>query len=377
MIRDLPSLLEKTFPIPQRFRSRLPHDIADLSQLLTNQRGQRSLSYLTRPDYLSAYLHYFLHWNIYRLCFLLPDFDFHLKEETVITDIGCGPLTFTCALWICRPDLRGIPIEINCIDRSGPVLEAGEKFFNALSGADNKWKINLIKKEIDFRKTNLILKNNKKASLVCAVNVFNEVYDKLPHSDIEALRQTAENAAKLLHNEINENSRQKDHSSIFIVEPGVPRSGKFISLLRDELLKLGHQPVSPCTHNKTCPFLSRQKEKWCHFAFSTENAPKELLRLSIAAKLPKERLVLSYLLTSNNEKINDNRLLRVISDSFPLSNEKQESAVHGRYACSSRGLILLKGGKHQIQTTASGSLVEAKIYTERDEKSGALTGEIK
>jgi len=377
MIRELTLLLEKTFPIPQRFRNRLPRDIAELSHLLTNQRGQRSLSYLTRPEYLSAYLHYFLPWNIYRLCILLPGLDLRLKEGSVIADIGCGPLTFACALWISRNDLHDTPVEINCIDRSGPALEAGKKLFNALSGAQSKWKINLLKKEIDFRKTNYLLKDNKKASLICAVNIFNEIYDRLAHTDTEALKQTAKNAAAILHNAVNENSQQADSSSILIIEPGVPRSGKFISLLRDELLKTGHHPISPCTHTSDCPFISRQKEKWCHFAYSTENAPKELIKLSVSAKLPKDRLVFSYLFTSNSGSSPDSGLLRVISDAFPLNEEKQARGLFGRYACSSLGLVLLKGNKNQMDKAASGSLIKAEIKTERDKKSGALTGEIK
>ena len=317
---------------------------------------------------------------------LLPYCNLRLEANSVITDLGCGPLTFTCALWISRPDLRNIPLEINCVDRSAPALEAGKKIFNALCGGNenNKWKINLIKKEIDFRKTNPVLtsgnnKTEKKVSLVCAVNIFNEVYEKIPHNNTEALRQTAANAAKLLSNEVSENP----HAAVFIVEPGVPRSGEFISLLRGELLKLGREPVSPCTHTAACPCLSLRK--WCHFAFSAENAPKELLRLSISANLPKERLVLSYLLANTK---GDSHLqseqhlrikpqngvrhhLRVISDAFPVG------ADYGRYGCCEQGLVLLKGEKNVIEKTASGSVVSIKInLNERDEKSGAYIGEI-
>jgi len=385
ILKEIPSLLEKTFPVPQRFRSKLPHDIADLSRLLTNQRGQRSLSYLTRPNYLSAYLHYFLPWNICRLCLLLPDFNLRLDAGGVITDLGSGPLTFACALWISRPDLRNVPIEINCIDRSASALEAGKKFFKALCGENLKWKINLIKKEIDFRKSNSVSisgnnKTGKKPSLVCAVNIFNEIYEKIPRSNIDALRLTAANAAVLLSNAVSDDP----DAAIFIVEPGVPQSGKFISILRDELIKSGREPVSPCTHTASCPCLSH--EKWCHFAYNAENAPKELLRLSAAAKLPKARLVLSYLLTGPKgachlqseqrlhmkAKKGDFHTLRVISDAFPLG------ADYGRYGCCEKGLVLLKGRKNIIEKTVSGSLVDVNInLKERDEKSGAYIGEIK
>ncbi|MCL2237856.1 MAG: rRNA methyltransferase, partial [Treponema sp.] len=125
-INTIPALIEKTFPIPAKFRSKLPSDIAELSRLLTNKRGDRSLSYLARPNFLSAYLYYFLPWNLFRLCLLIPTLNIKLSANDSITDFGCGPLTFVSALWIARADLRNVPLEINCIDRSSQAMEAGK-----------------------------------------------------------------------------------------------------------------------------------------------------------------------------------------------------------------------------------------------------------
>jgi hypothetical protein len=145
ILDSIPTLINKTFPVPQRFRRQLPSNIAELSCLLTNRRGERSLSYLGRPQFLSAYLHYFLPWNLYRLCILLDGINLTLSSGDTITDLGCGPFTFTSALWIARPELRNIPLEFNCIDRSAPVLEAGKKYFDALTERTNtQWKINII-----------------------------------------------------------------------------------------------------------------------------------------------------------------------------------------------------------------------------------------
>ncbi|MCL2809424.1 MAG: small ribosomal subunit Rsm22 family protein [Treponema sp.] len=393
-IDQVPEIINKIFPIPQKFRSKLPSDIAELSGLLTNNRGKRSLSYLTRPNYLSAYLYYFLPWNLYRLCLLIPNLDIKLSAGDTITDIGCGPLTFVSALWITRPDLRKINLEINCVDRSNPALEAGKKFFDALSGKENNWKINTIKEDIDFRKVN---QNNtrkrKKANLVSAVNIFNEVYETLPHNNSEGLKHFAANAAGFLINEASQDA------FILTVEPGVPQSGKFISFLREELIKLNHQPVSPCTHTAACPLIGSQtktirgrnwidtKKRWCHFAFETFDAPNELRRLSAAAKLPKDRLVLSFLLTQKNEKkIKETANIdisgaRVLSDAFPLPENK-----FGRYGCSNQGLILITGEKNRIEDLTSLSIVPKNKLVEfsvndrdnyRDKKSGALKKEIK
>ena len=91
--------------------------------------------------------------------------------------------------------------------------------------------------------------------------------------------------------------------------------------------------------------------------------------MSDAAKMPKERLVFSYLLTGPKKE--ESSLLRIISDSFPVGE------AYGRYGCSSHGLVLLKGSKSSINNAVSGSLAGAKInLNERDEKSGAYTGEL-
>lgn len=361
-LNSVPSIIVKAFPIPARFRGSLPSSIAELSKLLTSKRGDRSLSYLGRPNLLSAYMHYFLPWNLYRLCLLLHDLDIKLKEGGIITDIGSGPLTFVSALWISRPDLRNSKLEINCIDRSAPAMEAGKRFFSVL--AENcPWKINLLREDIDIRRTE-INRIKKQSNLVCAVNIFNEVYENLPHTDTEGLKRIAANAAKLMHN------LALPDAFILTVEPGIPQSGKFISFLRTAFIELGRLPAAPCTHTEACPLSGRQgaKKKWCHFAFETFDAPKELHRLSAAARLPKERLVLSYLLTGG-EKTGTIQQTRVISDAFSLPQGR-----FGRYGCCAQGLVLLAGEKKLIEKTASGSLVSTPVSpsNEHDAKSGAI-----
>jgi len=293
LLSDIPALIKKTFPIPGRFRSALPSDIAELSRLLTNKRGDRSLSYLGRPNFLSAYLHYFMPWNLYRLCLLIPHIDLCLSPRDTITDIGCGPLTFASALWIARPDLRNIPLEFFCIDRSSPALDAGKKFFAALSNGENRWNIHLVRQDIDIRQAN-VMRKIKPASLVCAINMFNEIYETLPHNNAEGLRRMAANSAQLLR------SLSSDDAFILTVEPGVPQSGRFISFLRASLLELGRPPVSPCPHTLPCPLT---KKRWCHLHlkhlkrqknFSASRPPQDFPRSGLFSvfywQQPKPRL---------------------------------------------------------------------------------------
>jgi hypothetical protein len=295
--------------------------------------------------------------------------DIALSSGDTITDLGSGPLTFVSALWISRPELRNTPLEFHCIDRSSPALEAGKRFFDALSGG-SPWKTHLIRGNIDARAKADASYKGKPSALVCAVNVFNEIYEDLPHSDTESLRRMTAASASVMH------GYAAPFAFILTVEPGVPRSGQFISLMRSALMELNRPPLSPCPHIGDCPFPGG-KQRWCHFAFETGAAPKELLRLSAAAGIPKERLVLSYLLAgpvTGNYTVHASNVARIISDAFPLPNNR-----FGRYCCSERGLVLLTGEKRTIEKIISGRLITPVFAADkqRDAKSGALIAEVK
>ena len=370
ILNGVPALIDKTFPLPGRFRFKLPADVAELSRLLTSGRGERELSYLGRPNLLSAYLRYFMPWNLYRLCRLLPGLDITLTAGDRITDLGCGPLTLTAALWICRPDLRSVPLEFNCIDRSGPVLEAGKKFFAALTASCGSsgglWKIHTVRGGIEAQKssTGRGTVRGKPAALVCAVNVFNEMY-----GDISRARGcNAEKSAGLVESYVSASA------GILIVEPGFPRCGEFISQMRTVFLKHGRYIVSPCPHDSACPFPGGKKhERWCHFAFETKDAPPSLHKLSLTAGLPKDRAVLSFLFAGPKvlqEKQEETERVRIISDSFSLPGGR-----YGRYCCSAKGLVLLTGEKKTMEKTASGELLDVILEKDKtDAKSGAVVG---
>jgi hypothetical protein len=386
LLDGVPALIDKTFPVPGRFRAALPSDVAELSRLLTSGRGERGLSSLGHPSLLSAYLRYFLPWNLYRLCRLLPGLDMPFAADDRIIDLGCGPLTFAAALWISRPELRMVPLEFHCIDRSGPALDAGRKFFAALAGEDSPWKIHTTKGDINTVRHPA---KAKPAKLVCAVNVFNEMFGDISHGGEESLKRSAEKSARLL------DAHGSAEAYMLVMEPGFPRCGEFISLLRGAFMKRGRLPLAPCTHHNDCPFTQK---RWCHFAFETEDAPHALHRLSHAAGLPKERAVLSFLLSGpDHAKQSKHELtptpltltptpliltpkpltltestiqVRVISDAFFLPPRRL-----GRYCCSPQGMVLLAGENNVIEKAASGALVNAIVTDENDPKSGAPIAE--
>jgi len=308
-----------------------------------------------------------------------------------------------------------VPLEFRCLDRTPAVLEAGKKFFSALTAqtiAANgnvngslgcPWTVRTIRGEIKNNGGLSVEIKGKPAALSAAINVYNELFWNFSPVDTEALFSFTRRQARLLSS-VTENS-----GSILVVEPGIPRSGEFISLLRSNLTEEGRPPLSPCVHSGACPLPGRGvpsrksgKAKWCHFAFDTDDAPQALHKLSGAAGLPKERAVLSFLLAgpklppvklptarlptaklptaANPRRTDDGAVkgkteprgrvkIRVISDPFPVGNFD----TYGRYGCAERGLLLVTGNKTDIENSPSGAFEELPVLdNSKDAKSGAL-----
>ncbi len=353
-------LIDRTFPIPGRFRNGLARDVAALSRLLTSERGARDDGYLGKPAELSAYLHYFLPWNIYRLSRLFTGLPLAVREGDILVDLGSGPLTVPIALWLARPDLRALNLEFRCLDRTGKALAAGKRLFEALTAdGESRWRITTIRGSLGTR----IL--GEKAALVSAANLFNEVFgdDRTPVAEL------ADRSVRLLAAPV------RDDGTILVVEPGIPRSGEFISALRAAFLRQGRPPLAPCPHSGACPLSGGKRgAKWCHFAFDTDDAPPRLLALSAAAGIPKERATLSFVAvgplgSAAAAPVPQTVGLRLVSDSFPL-----DAGQFGRYACAEWGLTLAVGSSQRMRELESGSLIElppGSKPTGRDAKSGA------
>jgi hypothetical protein len=388
-LASIPALVEKTFPIPARFRAALPADVAELFRFLTFERTERGASYLGKPALLSAYLRYYLPWNIYRLCRLFAALPIGLKDNDAINDLGAGPLTLAVSLWISRPDLRDTPLEFRCLDKTAAVLDAGKKLFAALTANTAcPWTVRTIRGEIhgfgrQRGKALSVEIRGKPAALSAAVNVYNELFWDFSPMDKEGLGRFASSQARLL------SSLTESAGSVLIVEPGIPRSGEFISLLRSSLIKEKRLPLSPCPHSGPCPLLGgkppsgriQSKAKWCHFALNTEDAPEELHRLSAAMKLPKERAALSFVLAGaaakNPAKRAGREKIRILSDCFLLSADSpgarsRDDKTWGRYGCAERGLVLVTGSRRALEASQAGALEELTLEDGMiDAKSGA------
>lgn len=402
-----PEILEKVRPLKKAHKEVLPQDIAALSRILTSERGNLSLPYWHKPAFISAYLYYFLPWNLLRLCALLgnlklpdPCGEFKVEAEInkrthsdaqikkadplfpLLIDIGSGPLTFILALWLMKPEWRGLPIHCIAVDKSGQPLEIGRKIFYEMANFHKQkpWKIELCRQSLSQYTLPKNYTANGQLWLASFVNVLNELEIKtkekkdFPEEDVLAGWFDYFQFIKI-----------NDASRILFVEPGTRRGGNLIQKIRLWAVENELTPESPCTHSQECPLYkshntinknqtkrqhSSYDNSWCHFTFAVPHGPKWLLDLSKLSGLTKQALSLSFLLLSfeNDFKIgnissHNPAFVRIISHVFKTGYNE-----NCRYGCAGNKLVLLPNSKNLY----SGSLVKAQLTKEIDEKSGAV-----
>lgn len=383
-------------PLNSRQLQQLPDNIRTLSHQLTDERATRRLGYMNESVQLSSYVRYYVWWNLVRLTRLFANLPAQAfpQNDCVCLDLGSGPLTVVTALWLARPELRKKNLTWYCLDVSSSALSLGEDIYlsvaarmigtvgnesnAAVNGRDlltnqndtdtseslSPWKIIRVKDSFGaFIK--------QKCGFITCANMFNELDQA---SDMPPEFQTKKYFDQL------KNYAEPD-AKFLLVEPGVPKAARTLSLLRNRFIKAGAKVMAPCPHAEECPMngfksYTGSKNKWCNFAFSTESAPEKLKKLSDAAKLPKERATLSYLtvdFSEHNDKEDTSLVLRLASDRFNLPVGRC-----GFYACSKLGLTLISLEAEEAEKLNSGDLISVKIKTPnlsalvRDEKSGAI-----
>lgn len=377
VLKNFSAIVSSTLNMSGKQQTLLASKIKNLSHQLTDERTSRRLGYMNDSSYISAYINYFMWWNLVRLTRLfanLPKDSFNnLNDGDVCLDIGSGPLTVPVALWLSRPELRSKKLTFYVLDLSQNALAAGEELYLSIAAKTLKqnqepWKIIRVKGALGTA-------IKEKASLITSANVFNEAAQnsEMP-SDYLAKKYTAD-IESYFDKDI------KNDQTVLIVEPGDPHSARLVSLMRDAFIRRNFMPVSPCPHIHFCPMEGRTTSnpsgKWCNFAFNTESAPEELFKFSKKANLPKERAVLSFVLSKRSKQAyktqEDDKtlLLRVASDFIKLPELKKS----GYYCCSELGLVMaidLSNTRPQ-----NGDLLKVKMpknpeALERDKKSGAL-----
>ena len=400
ILEHFPDILAQVLPLDAKKKQLLPQHIHTLFHELTDERSSRKAHYLNDPVKRSAYTHYYVWWNLVRLTKLLQNLDIRLDDGDYAADFGSGPLTFICALWIAKPELRKKRLTWYCVDISNKALGFGEELFLALCAYTGRTNDNgeipwTVKKVCGAFGTPL----SEKVSLVTEANMFNEIFWNSPLSLDEQAERTHRTVMHYL----------KPNGAVLFIEPGIPLAGEFLSLLRTQFLEAGFSLYAPCPHQGVCCFPNHPLQtaaktpiaynKWCHFTFETHDSPKNLLRLSEVSHLGKERASLSFLYGSllpyidntTEDKIDSVRIygnaglghsggipVRICSDII-----KPDPQTIGRYACSEKGFMLITSHAYKesvLNAAVSGTLLilpeESVNLHQRDKKTHALLVEV-
>ena len=375
IIEDFDKLVQGVRPLNSRQLQQLPQDIRSLSHQMTDTRSERRLGYMNENAQLSSYVRYYTWWNLVRLTRLfsnLPAESFP-QGDSICLDLGSGPLTVVTALFLARPELRDQKLVWYCLDVSANSMALGEDIFLSVCAKLNKQPWQIIRVKGSFG-TSI----KQKASFITCANMLNELD--------QASDMPPEFKVKKYYDQLQRYAGEG--ARFLLIEPGVPKAARTLSLLRDRFIKSGFGIIAPCPHAKDCPMsgfgaYTGSKNKWCNFAFETAGAPEKLLKLSQRAKLPKERATLSFISVDSrvkpeNDKGGEGALIRITSDEFRLPNY-----MSGFYACTEYGLSLVEvPGQNNTRLPkplfrpCSGDLIEVKKITPdslpRDEKSGAI-----
>ena len=355
ILNTFDEIIQGVRPLNSRQLQQLPEHIRELSHQLTDDRASRRLGYMNDNIQLSSYVRYYTWWNLVRLTRLFANLPYSVfpTGDTTCLDLGSGPLTVVTALWLARPELRKLHLTWYCLDVSANSMALGEDIYLSVAArtGETPWQIIRVKGPFGTP-------IKQKAGFLTCANMFNE------------LDQTSDMPPEFQTKKYYEQLQRycAEGAGVVLVEPGVPKAARTLSLLRTRYIKDGRTIAAPCPHAEECPMsgfkaYTGSKNKWCNFAFSTEDAPVRLQKLSVAAKLPKERATLSFMAVEK-EMVNPKTTLsarfltdspsykvsirpsgysttglteiRITSDKLRLPNY-----MCGYYGCSEFGLVLV------------------------------------
>ena len=358
ILDQLPEVLARVWPLSAAHRRSLPDDIARLSRLLTTERAALDRPYWGTPAFVSAYMYYFLPWNLVRLIRLLaamplPDPQAVAAQggKALLIDTGSGPLTLPLALWLARPEWRQAPIQVLALDSSSQPLELGRSLLHEVAALTfhQPWQVQTVRAPLEQaarQAAPLLAGGQARPWLISAANVLNELrfgkksgrasaldsYDeddaplmgRMDDPDVEGRADFGQSAdpderpddcrqerlARFLdalaplfrgHGRPAPGGAEGQPSgpALLFVEPGTRLGGSTIMDLRRLAVEGGLTALAPCPHQAACPLLGGQGGRtWCHFTFGSEGAPRWLEDLSADAGLGKSGLSLAPLLLS-------------------------------------------------------------------------------
>jgi hypothetical protein len=389
-LEALPAVLDAAMPSSAHgaHRRDLPQAVRELSALLTFARGDLGRPYWSAPRLASAYARYFLPWNLIRLIRLLPGLNLPAPgPETLVADLGSGPLTMPLALWLAFPGWRDVPLRITAVDSSSRALDLGREIFLRLAPG-SPWRIRTLRAPLHKALRML----DGRPRLITLGNVLNELAGQPgDRAGNRAGGRGDERGTGRMADLTGLLSRLEDGGAVCAVEPGTRLGALALEQLRAGGIAAGLWPSSPCTHNGPCPLLEKRPGRhrnrgWCHAVMDARQAPAWLHELARAAGLAKTSLSLSHLVLHAGGAIEREPCsARILSDAFavPGLNPDLNPALipdlgqdlgQARYACTAQGLALLVASDGAAGTMISqGALVRVRpVHPPRtDARSGA------
>ena len=352
--------IDAVCPLKGNHRRDLPDNIVTLSRMLTVNRAELQRPYWVSAPLTSAYVHYFLPWNIFRLTRLFSGLKLPAppaEGEYFMLDLGSGPLTLPLALWLASPEWRARRLTLMAVDCAGHPLHIGKTLLETMARMEGcePWKVHLVQAPLiqGLRRAGALVQKGLSPWLVSAANVLNELPPaRRRHGDEEdgAAGERSRHEEVLKGVTALLRKGQPDARALF-VEPGTRLGGLTLMYLRALACETKLSVYGPCPHEGLCPLyrdeygddcnqdeygseygedeadalldsleeldetaevsgavaavrqgrVSRLAGRsWCHATFGSEGVSRRLADLSARTGFAKESLSLSWLLLGAN-----------------------------------------------------------------------------
>lgn len=118
-----------------------------------------------------------------------------------------------------------------------------------------------------------------------------------------------------------------DH--VLILEPSTRECGRALMEWRSKFIKMGLQPLAPCTHAMDCPLLIHSPRDWCHMRVHFEGPD---WWQAIEDRLPMKNRTLTYSYLLMSRKVQDREWrgrVRVIGDTLEEKGKTRQLICRG------------------------------------------------
>jgi ribosomal protein RSM22 (predicted rRNA methylase) len=334
------------------------------------ERDKLDKHYMESAIGLQSYVSSFLLPNIERVfstlvkdenIFAIESLFTQEKEEVIIADFGCGPLSGSVGIlslleYIFSKNHNLIvpkKILIYAIDRSEKIVEFGSKFIKRSGFPDT---------QVSIERLTSSEKIVKLPHIVLCINIFNEIPEKHRLKTLKSLY-----------------SKTQEGGVVLIMEPGQEEHSKALGSLRDDFVETAEdcEIISPCAHKKACPLSARSIRKdWCWFRHAW-NPPKTLSLIDKFSKVDHHELNFSYIfLQKNKVRSAEKYFARCVSDEFAIDikgNKAQLNYFENNLISGEKNEFLemasYDGGINKILLcTNSGDLESAFVIADPDQK---------